>query len=240
MKNKSGFTLIELLIVIAIVGILSSIVIASLTSARKKGKAAAVKSGMTQLLTQGQLYLSEHNNFAVASSSPRAGCFASSTNTFLNDSIFGDPHPADMVREINNQGAPVYCVISASGMSFSLIAALDNGKNLCLDSDSNRLEAVNITNQTGICATAPTTFQGYINSSGTVTPSPFIVPIGSTIVFNYTAGSGEYRLVCSPQNIPVFTLDREHSSRSITFNTPGTMNCTEDEDHKPHFNITVQ
>jgi prepilin-type N-terminal cleavage/methylation domain-containing protein len=53
-KNK-GFTLIELLVVIAIIGILASVVLASLNTARQKGANAAIKSNLNNIRAQAEL-----------------------------------------------------------------------------------------------------------------------------------------------------------------------------------------
>ncbi len=53
---KRGFTLIELLVVIAIIGILASVVLASLNTARDKGTDAANKSNLNNIRAQAELY----------------------------------------------------------------------------------------------------------------------------------------------------------------------------------------
>jgi len=56
MKRQKGFTLIELLVVIAIIGLLATIALAALNSARKKSADAAVKSNMANIAAQAELY----------------------------------------------------------------------------------------------------------------------------------------------------------------------------------------
>jgi prepilin-type N-terminal cleavage/methylation domain-containing protein len=49
--NKKGFTLIELLVVIAIIGMLSSLAVISLNTARDKARDAQIKSDLSQFRT---------------------------------------------------------------------------------------------------------------------------------------------------------------------------------------------
>ncbi len=56
MTSSRGFTLIELLVVIAIIGLLASIVLASVSTARTKGQDAARISDVKSLETAMELY----------------------------------------------------------------------------------------------------------------------------------------------------------------------------------------
>ena len=62
-KLTRGFTLIELLVVIAIIGVLASIVLASLDSSRKKGRDARRLSDVKQIQLALELYYDANSAF---------------------------------------------------------------------------------------------------------------------------------------------------------------------------------
>ena len=65
-QTSKGFTLIELLVVIAITGILASIVLASLNTARKKGRDARRVADMKQVQLALELYYDANSSSYVA------------------------------------------------------------------------------------------------------------------------------------------------------------------------------
>jgi len=54
-KNEIGFTLVEMLVVVTIIGILSSVAVVNLNSARNKSKMAAIKTQLNSIIPLVQL-----------------------------------------------------------------------------------------------------------------------------------------------------------------------------------------
>lgn len=54
-RRRDGFTLLELLVVVAIVGLLTTVVIVSLNNASNKGKDAGVMSNLRNAISQGEI-----------------------------------------------------------------------------------------------------------------------------------------------------------------------------------------
>ena len=116
MKNKKGFTLIELLVVISIIALLSSIVLASLSSARSKARDAQRLMNSKQLRNALELYYNDNNQYpCVAPCAGGSGCPISSLSTFLSPKyiplLSDDPQSPtynDQYACTHNGGDPAY------------------------------------------------------------------------------------------------------------------------------------
>ena len=119
-KKHKAFTLIEILVVIAIIGILASIVLVSLSRTRNKAKDGRIISDMGQIRKAAEVWQSGNNRYT--------GMDADGTEIDT------------LIKDIENQGATVtkhigenyYCIYA------ELIA--EPGKVWCVDSGLNSLK----------------------------------------------------------------------------------------------------
>jgi prepilin-type N-terminal cleavage/methylation domain-containing protein len=66
-KGYRGFTLIELLVVISIIGLLATIVLASLKTAREKARNSRIQEELSSMRVAGELYLKQNGDYGTAS-----------------------------------------------------------------------------------------------------------------------------------------------------------------------------
>ncbi len=114
---KKGFTLIELLVVISIIGLLSSVILASLKSARIKAADATAISDMKTVQTQAAIFYSDNGGtYGV----PFSGAAPLGTTVYLCDfapagTLFQDPKiRAAIVAAQQATGYQAECVSTAS------------------------------------------------------------------------------------------------------------------------------
>lgn len=120
-KNDSNSTIVLIIIIggfllMATIGIISSVVLASLNTARDRGEDAAIKSSMNNIRVQAELYyadnLNSYDNF----------CFERQTTLLLNQ-IFGDKS--------------VDYTCNDSSFGYAISAPLNEGGHYCVDNSGN-------------------------------------------------------------------------------------------------------
>ncbi len=155
--SMKGFTLIELLVVITIIGILATIVVVNLNSARGRGQDTAIKEQMSQIRAQAALYYDTQYGYTTgaASSAVTGSClnssYAANSALFPSGSFFLD---TDFVRAAQgiqrNSSIIATCYLGGStssgkAQSWSMYAKmrLPTSPSLgwwCVDSIGNSLE----------------------------------------------------------------------------------------------------
>lgn len=138
-KNyKKGFTLIELLVVIAIIGILASVILASLNSARAKGADAAIKSGMDNARAQAELFYDNAGNVYTGVCTAAGSAVNPGINTILTQAAVNAGSTALTIgaggEAVSGPGSAI-CFDAAATYVYQM--PLKSGGFWCVDSTGN-------------------------------------------------------------------------------------------------------
>lgn len=145
-RLTKGFTLIELLVVIAIIGVLASIVLASLNNARKKSRDARRITDIKQIQLALELYFDgQSNKYPQANTTCNAttnayGLEALATNNYIPQ-VPRDPLSTSVCYKYATKTAE-----GASPITYHLGATLEDPANQALNGDKDLDSSASYTN----------------------------------------------------------------------------------------------
>lgn len=147
-KNSAGFTLVELLVVIAVIGILSSVVLMSLSTANTRGKDVAIQSDLVGVRTQAQLYYNSNGGYSLNGASiPASSDCSAASSVFVDPKIGLQILAADSA---NGGARSVICSVTAGGAAYAVAAefASTAGTYFCVDSNGLGVKITSLTTVT--------------------------------------------------------------------------------------------
>lgn len=159
--KKRGFTLIELLVVIAIIGILASVVLASLNTARAKGADAAIKANLSGIRAQAELIYDDQSCYGDGAGTCAAAAFAAGACAATADTLFANANVTSAITAAGNasnagglgQGS---CVSSANQTAWAVSVPLKTvtTNSWCIDSAGASKQVTPAGTDRGFLATA--------------------------------------------------------------------------------------
>jgi prepilin-type N-terminal cleavage/methylation domain-containing protein len=132
-KGTKGFTLIELLVVISIIGLISTIILAALSSARSKGANVSVKNSLASMRAQASLNLenSPNKNYDSLCSDPVVLAASSSVSakvSYIGCSGSGSTYSILAVfKTSEGTGKSAWCVDSGGYSGYSASTTVTPG-----------------------------------------------------------------------------------------------------------------
>ena len=115
-KNKKGFTLIELLVVIAIIGLLATLSVIALNTARVKARDARRVSDIKQIQTALEMYFDATSGYPVVTNG------SVPTSTYIS-SVPTNPQPVDTGCSATAGNNYIY---NSDGTTYTLAYCLSN------------------------------------------------------------------------------------------------------------------
>jgi len=141
LKQFKAFTLVELLVVMAIIGILATLIVGGFRSSQRRSRDAARKSDLKQIANALEMFYSDYQTYPTASGGSIIACPysppSSSSSCTFGISSFSDTK-TDYMRVVPTDpyGGKYYYVYLSNKKGFQIFAHLENDQDQnCINTD---------------------------------------------------------------------------------------------------------
>jgi prepilin-type N-terminal cleavage/methylation domain-containing protein len=130
-RLEKGFTLLELLIVIAMIGLLAAVVLASINTSRAKGSNSSIKSSMHTVFNQAEIIFTTSNPNSYGNAFTLGACAQTAGTLFADNTIWSNIQKAQ-----TQSGGTATCASTSSAWAVSVPLKAAEGSNTywCVDS----------------------------------------------------------------------------------------------------------
>lgn len=138
MNLKKGFTLLELLVVVGIIGILATVVLASLNNAKTKGEDKAVASNLHTVVNQAEIFFTSNNNSYLPAGGSTFNIGICPTYNASGDNMFAvDKVLASAIAEAVLRGSGSACYNSSNHWVVAIGLKSDTNTSWCVDNEGS-------------------------------------------------------------------------------------------------------